>query len=158
MDDFGDIGRNLLILIPLILLIVFNLFFRRRKKAERTQPEIAMSLLSEVATNQHIADGFLGKTRVRKFRTDSWRRNKEKLDFLDQTLRDELAKAFGMTEEFNRAIDATRKFKSSSYLEGIPVDKLKDSLARSRQGLEEWFESNKDQAMMTTGRRGCLSP
>jgi len=157
VDNFGDFGNILIIMIPLILIILFNVFFKKRK-AEKTEPEIAMSLLSEVATNQHIADGFLGKTRVRKFRTDSWRRNKEKLDFLDQTLRDELAKTFGMAEEFNRAIDATRKFKSSSYLEGIPVDKLKDSLARSRQGLEEWFELNKDQAMMTTGRRGCLSP
>ena len=156
MDDFGDIGRNLIILIPLILLIVFNLFFRRRKKAERTQPEIAMSLLSEVATNQHIADGFLGKTRVRKFRTDSWRRNKEKLDFLDEKLRNELAKAFNMAEEFNRAIDASRKYKSSSYLEGISVDRLREPFARSRQGLEEWFQANQDQARMTPGRRGCL--
>ena len=157
MDDFVDFGNILIIMIPLILIILFNVFFKKRK-AEKTEPEIAMGLLSEVATNQHIADGFLGKTRVRKFRTDSWQRNKERLDFLDQTLRDELAKAFGMAEEFNRAVDATRKFKSSSYLEGIPVDKLKDSLARSRQGLEEWFELNKDQAMTTPGRRGCLSP
>jgi len=157
VEDFGDFGNILIILIPLILIILFNVFFKKRK-AEKTQPEIAMSLLSEVATNQQIAEGFLGKTRVRKFRTDSWQRNKEKLDFLDQTLRDELAKTFGMAEEFNRAVDATRKFKSSSYLEGISADRLKESLVRSRQGLEEWFETNKDQAMTTPGRRGCLVP
>ena len=157
MDDFGDFGNILIIMIPLILIILFNVFFKKRK-AEKTEPEIATNLLSEVAANQHIAEAFPKKAQVRKFRTDSWQRNKERLDFLDQTLRDELAKTFGMAEEFNRAVDATRKFKSSSYLEGIPVDKLKDSLARSRQGLEEWFELNKDQAMMTTGRRGCLSP
>jgi len=157
VEDFGDFGNTLIILIPLILIILFNVFFKKRK-TEKTQPEIAMSLLSEVVTNQQIAEGFLGKTRIRKFRTDSWQRNKEKLDFLDQTLRDELAKTFGMAEEFNRAVDATRKFKSSSYLEGISVDRLKESLARSRQGLEEWFETNKDQAMTMPGRRGCLSP
>jgi len=157
--DNGDFGNIWIILIPIILIILFNIFFRRRRpKAEKTQPEIAMSLLSEVATNQQIAEAFLEKTRVRKFRTDSWQRNKDKLDFLDQKLRDELAKTFSMAEEFNRAIDATHKFKSSSYLEGIPVDRLKESLARSRQGLEEWFELNKDQAMMTPGRRGCLGP
>jgi len=157
VEDFGDFGNILIILIPLILIILFNVFFKKRK-AEKTQPEIAMSLLSEVATNQQIAEGFLGKTRVRKFRTDSWQRNKEKLDFLDQTLRDELAKTFGMAEEFNRAVDATHKFKSSSYLEGISADRLKESLVQSRQGLEEWFETNKDQAMTTPGRRGCLVP
>jgi len=157
VDDFGDFGNILIIMIPLILIILFNVFFKKRK-AEKTEPEIAMSLLSEVAINQQIAEAFAGKSQLRKFRTGSWQRNREKMNFLDQKLKDELAKAFGMAEEFNRAIDATRKFKSSSYLEGIPVDKLKDSLARSRQGLEEWFELNKDQAMMTTGRRGCLSP
>ena len=157
MEDFGDFGNILIILIPLILIILFNVFFKKRK-AEKTEPEIAMSLLSEVSTNQQIAEGFLGKTRVRKFRTDSWQRNKEKLDFLGQTLRDELAKTFGMAEEFNRAVDATRKFKSSSYLEGISADRLKESLVQSRQGLEEWFEANKDQAMTPPGRRGCLVP
>lgn len=157
MENFGDFGNTLIILIPIILIILFNVFFKKRK-AEKTQPEVAMSLLSEVATNQNIAEGFRGKTRARKFRTDSWRRNKEKLDFLDQTLRDELTKTFGMAEEFNRAIDATRKFKSSSYLEGISPDKLKESLVRSRQGLEAWFETNKGQATATPGRRGCLSP
>jgi len=132
VEDFGDFGNTLIILIPLILIILFNVFFKKRK-TEKTQPEIAMSLLSEVVTNQQIAEGFLGKTRIRKFRTDR-------------------------AEEFNRAVDATRKFKSSSYLEGISADRLKESLARSRQGLEAWFETNKDQAMTMPGRRGCLSP
>ena len=155
--DFGDLGRYLIILIPLILLILFNMFFRRRR-GERTQPEIAISLLSEVAINQQLVDAFAEKSQVKKFRTGSWQRNKDKLDFLDQKVRDDLAKTFSMAEEFNRAIDNARKFKSSSYLMGVPADKLKESLTHSRQGLEEWFQANQDQQMMTPGRRGCLSP
>ena len=153
--DNSDFGNILIILIPIILIVIFNVFFRRRK-AEKTQPEIAMSLLSEVVTNQQIAEAVTKTTQIRKFRTGSWQRNREKLDFLDEKLRDELAKAFNMAEEFNRAVDATRKFKSSSYLEGISVDRLKESFTRSRQGLEGWFELNKDQAMTMPGRRGCL--
>ena len=153
--DNSDFGNILIILIPIILIVIFNVFFRRRK-AEKTQPEIAMSLLSEVVTNQQIAEAATKTTQIRKFRTGSWQRNREKLDFLDEKLRDELAKAFNMAEEFNRAVDATRKFKSSSYLEGISVDRLKESFTRSRQGLEGWFELNKDQAMTMPGRRGCL--
>ena len=151
----GDFSSILVILIPMILIIVFNIFFKRRK-TDKTQPEIAMSLLSEVAANQQIAETVLHEAQVRKFRISSWQKNREKLDFLDQKLQDELANAFGMVEEFNRAVDATHKFKSSSYLQGISVDRLKESLTRSRQGLEEWFESNKDQAMTMPGRRGCL--
>ena len=155
--DTGDFSNILIILIPIILIILFNVFFRKRK-TEKTQPEIAMSLLSEVVTNQQIAEAANKKTQVRKFRTDSWQRNREKLDFLDEKLRDELARAFNMAEEFNRAVDATRKFKSSSYLEGISVDRLKESFTQSRQDLEGWFELNKDQAMAMPGRRGCLGP
>ena len=155
--DNSDFSNILIILIPIILIILFNVFFRRRK-AEKTQPEIAMSLLSEIATNQQIAEAAIKKTHVRKFRTGSWQRNQGKLDFLDEKLRDELARAFNMAEEFNRAVDATRKFKSSSYLEGISMDRLKESFTRGRQGLEEWFELNKDQAMAMPGRRGCLGP
>jgi hypothetical protein len=155
--DNGNFSNILIILIPLILIILFNVFFRRRK-TEKTQSEIAMSLLSEVAFNQQNAEAVLQKKRVSKFRIGSWQRNQGKLDFLNEKLRDELAKAFNMADEFNRAVDATRKFKSSSYLEGISMDRLKESLARSRQGLEEWFEANKDQVTTTPGRRGCLSP
>ena len=157
MDNFGDFSNTLIILIPIILIILFNVFFKKRK-AEKTQPEIAMSLLSEVAMNQQIAKASLDKSQIKKFRTDSWQRNREKLDFLSQTLRDELAKTFGMAEEFNRAVDATRKFKSSSYLEGISVERLRESFDRSRKGLNDWFEANKDQTAMTPGRRGCLFP
>ena len=143
MDNFGDFGNTLMILIPLIFVVLFNVF-KKKRKAEKTQPEIAMSLLSEVAMNQQIARSSLEKSRIKKFRIDSWQRNRGKLDFLSQFLRDELAKAFGMADEFNRAVDATRKFKSSSYLEGISVERLKESFDRSRKGLDDWFEPNKD--------------
>jgi len=154
--DFGDIGKNLILLIPIIFFILFNMFFKRRRGEERTQPEIAMSLLSEVAFNQQIVEAFLQKSQVKKFRIDSWQRNKDKLDFLDQELQATLAKAFSMADEFNRAIDSAHKYKSSSYLEGISADKLKESLTQSRQRLEEWFQSNQDQTTMTPQRRGCL--
>ena len=155
--DFGDIGRNLIILIPLILLILFNIFFRRRR-GEKTQSEIVISLLSEIGLNQQIVEVFLQGGGSRKLKIGSWQRNKGKLEFFDQKLQECLAKTFSMAEEFNRAIDAARKFKSSSYLIGIPVDKLKESLTLCRQGIEEWLQSNKDQVQMTTGRRGCLLP
>jgi len=157
VDNFGDFGNTLMILIPIILVILFNVFFKKRK-AEKTQPEIAMSLLSEVAMNQQIARSSLEKSQVKKFRIDSWQRNRVKLDFLSQSLQDDLARTFSMAEEFNRAVDAARKFKSSSYLEGISVEKLKELLDCSRKGLDDWFEANKDQTAMTPGRRGCLFP
>ena len=154
MDNggFGDIGRNLIILIPIIILILVNAFFRKRR-AERTQPEIVISLLTEVSLNQQIVEAFAQQTK--KFRTGSWQRNKNKLDFLEQELQFALAETFSLAEEFNREIAAAKKYKSSSYLIGIPVDNLRKPLAHSRQGLEEWLQTNSDQ-IMTSRRRGLF--
>ena len=153
---FGDIGRNLIILVPIILLLIFNVFFKKRK-GERTQSEIVFSLLSEIALNQQIVETFLQGQPVKKFKTGSWQRNKNKLDFLEQELQVAVAKVFSMAEEFNREIDSAKKFKSSSYLIGIPVDKLKEPLVRSRQWLEEWLQSHSGQTQATPGRRGLFS-
>lgn len=159
MDNggLGDIGRNLIILVPMILFIVFNII-RKRRRGERTQSEIVISLLSEIGLNQQIVEVFLQRGGSRKLKIGSWQRNKDKLEFFDQKLQECLAKTFNMVEEFNRAIDAARKFKSSSYMVGIPMDKLKESLTLCRQGIEEWLRSNEDQIQMTTGRRGGLLP
>ena len=159
MDNggLGDIGRNLIILVPMILLVLFNIF-RKRRRGERTQSEIVISLLSEIGLNQQIVEVFLQRGGARKLKIGSWQRNKDKLEFFDQKLQECLAKTFNMVEEFNRATDAARKFKSSSYLVGIPMDKLKESLTLCRQGIEEWLRLNEDQIQMTTGRRGGLLP
>ena len=155
--DLGDIGRNLIILVPIILLLLFNIFFRRKRRGERTPTEIVFSLLSEIALNQQIVETFLQGQPVKKFKTGSWQRNKNKLDFLEQELQVVVAKVFSMAEEFNREIDSAKKFKSSSYLIGIPADKLKEPLARSRQWLEEWLQSHSGQTQATPGRRGLFS-
>ncbi|GAJ17764.1 unnamed protein product, partial [marine sediment metagenome] len=86
-------------------------------------PEIVTSLLSEIALNQQIMEAFLQNWQARKFKTGSWQRNKDKLGFLDQELRNTLERAFSLAEEFNRDIDSARKYKSSSYLAGISADK-----------------------------------
>lgn len=65
------------------------------------------------------------------------------MDYIDQGLHATLAGAYGVAEEFNREIDTAKKHRSASYLAGIRVDRLREPLAKSKQGLEEWFELNK---------------
>ena len=65
------------------------------------------------------------------------------MDYIDQRLHATLSGAYEIAEEFNREIDAAKKHKSTSYLASIQVDKLREPLARSKQGLEEWLQLNK---------------
>jgi len=100
-------------------------------------------LLSEIDYNQNLMEAFLFKWQAKKFKTGVWKRNKYKMDYIDQSLRNTLAGAYEIAEEFNSEIDAAKKHKSPGYLAGIQVDRLKEPLARSKQGLKEWLELNK---------------
>ena len=155
LDDLGELGKNLTIIIPLILLIVFQIFFRRRR-AERTPQEIVTSLLTEINQNQQLMEAFLVNWQVKKFKTDSWQRNKNRLNFLDQSVQTALADAFDLSEDFNRQMASAKKHKSASYLANINMEKLREPLARSRQGLEDWLQAKAGQQRLPTRRGGLF--
>jgi hypothetical protein len=140
--DWGEIGKILSYLIPVIVFILVNVFFRKQQEAKRRQ-EVVRSLLSEINYNQKLMEAFLLRWQAKKFKTGSWKRNRDKMDYIDQDLHNTLASAYEIAEEFNREIEAARKHKSASYLANIKVDRLREPLAESRQGLEGWLELNK---------------
>ncbi len=139
--DFSAIADVLFILI-MIGLILLCISLWRRKKPVATNRETALRLLFEVKLNLGLAGVFRHDWGVRKFETVDWRRCNTKLDFLAQPVRAALTDAFVMAEDFNRQIGAAKKNKSVSYLYNIDVGKLKEPLARSKQGIEEWLLAN----------------
>ena len=149
-SDLGEIGKILAYLIPVIILIVTNVFFRKQKQ-QKTRLSVVRSLLSEINHNQKLMEAFSLQWQTKKFKTGTWKRNKDKMDYVDPGLRYTLADAFEIAEEFNREIDAAKKHKSVSYLAGIRVDRLKEPLARSKQGLEEWLTLNQSKGKLPTG-------
>jgi len=145
--DFGDLselGKNISALIPIVLLVVFQIIMKRRR-TEKTQPEIISNLLKEINHNQQLMEAFLVTWQTRKFKTESWQRNKNRVAFLDQHVQTALTDAYDLAEDFNREITSAKKFKSSSYLANVNVDKLREPLARSRQGLEAWLNMGAEQ-------------
>jgi len=155
MDFFGE-GSQWSILIPIIILIVLSFVMRRRRPAEKTDPAIAGSLFLDVNENLKLAESFSFQRRPKKFRTGSWQRNSEKVDFLDVSLRSSLADAFGLAEGFNQEIESAKKYKSTIYLSGVDVQKLEGPLTKSKEGLEEWLKANMQQTGPEAGRRGCM--
>ncbi len=153
--DFGETGANAVVIIAIVALLILNIFLKRRR-GEKTPVEMAVSLLSEINRNQTLAEEFRFELSVSKFQTGSWKRNKDKLDFLDHVLRSAIDESFSMAEGFNQEIAAAKRSKSTSYLSGINAAKLKEPLAKSKQGLEEWLQANM-QSQPLAKRRGCLS-
>ena len=140
--DFGDIGANIPTILTVVGLILLQFFLRRRRKPEVTHREIAQGLLTEVRLDQALVESFHLRRKPKKFEAVSWQLNKTKLDFLAQPLQVALSDAFTTIEDFNRQIDAAKKHKSASFLADISIDKLREPLDKSKQGLEEWLLVN----------------
>ncbi len=137
--DFGTIGENAPLIVVAVIVLVLLQIFLRKSKPEAAEQEVVQSLLLEVRVNQALLESFHLWQKPRKFEMVSWRRNKTKLDFLNQSLQSALSDAFGMAEDVNQRVVDAKKYKSASYLVGINIDKLKEPLAKSKEGLEEWL-------------------
>lgn len=154
MDE--DIIGNIIVIVAIILFMLGSIYLRRRTATGKTEPETVASLLSEVEQNLKLVDAFSFRLKTKKFKTGSWNRNKARLDFLDQDSQSALARAFGIAEESNQKIDDAKKHKSSSYLASIELDKLKDTMTKSKQELERWLQENKDKTEMFPKRHGVF--
>lgn len=136
---FDALGDNAPFILLIIGLIVLQLFLRRRRNPEVTQGDITRNLLSEVRINLALVETYGLRQKPKRFETVSWQRNKDKLDFLSRPLRGNLADAFRVAEDFNQQIQSAKKFKTASYIVSIDADRMKGSLSKSRDGLEEWL-------------------
>ncbi len=152
----GGFWQNFGLLIPIVIIIIFGVL-KRRRGGGKTHLEVAASLLSETNHNLKIMDAFSSNWRITKrFKTGNWNRNQDKIDFLDEDLQDNLSDAFSLAEDFNQRIVEAKRHKSTSYLAGIQVDKLREPLTRSKEGLTEWVQANFQTEMSQRRRRGLF--
>ncbi len=142
--DFGDISDNLPIIISIVMLILLQFFLRRKRSPEATNLGMVQGLLSEVRLNLRLTDIFTYSKPGRKFMTTSWTLYQNKLDFLDQSLRGTISDTFLMIEEYNLQIASAKKYKSTSYLAAMDMDRLKDLLTGTEEGLEKWLSSHSE--------------
>lgn len=134
-----DFGSNLPFIFGVIALVVIQFFLRRRHSPGGTEQEIVQNLLAEVKLDLRLTEVFDFSSRAKRFMTTAWQLNKNKLDFLGKSLQVSVSDAFMMAEDYNQQIAAAKKYKSTSYMVSINMDKLKGLLAASQQGLEQWL-------------------
>ncbi len=153
--DLSETGTNTIFGVIIVIFLVANVLLRNRK-AEKTPLGKVVGIFSEVNKNQKLTESFSFHRQAGKFKTSSWKRNKDKVDFLPSELMQTLSKAFDMSEDVNERINAARKYGSDSYMAGIDVDKLKEPLAKSEQGLKQWLKENMQNPEYTPKRRGLF--
>ena len=154
MDFFKNISENLPLIIGAIALVAIQYFIKRRRGPEANHPALVQDLLAEVRLNSRIAEVFTFQIQAKRFITTTWKLNKNKLGFLGKALEANMSDAFTLAEDYNQQIAAAKKFKSTSYMASVNMDKLKVLLAACQEGLEQWLLSkvgSKDPPLRTPG-------
>ena len=137
-----DFAENPTLIVGIVLFLLLWVFFMRRRKPETTQRAIAESLLSEVRLNQAMLEFCRVREKPKKFSASNWRINKARLDFLAQSLQVLLSDVYSMAEDFNRQMDVAKRSKTASHIAYLDMEKLKEPLVKSREGLEDWLTAN----------------
>ena len=142
--DWGEIGKVFGYLMPVIIFFIVNVLFRKQQE-QKNRVALVKGLLSEIDYNQKLVQSLSLKWETKKFKTATWDRGKDKLVYLENDeLYNNLVDAYEIIGGFNREIDMAKKYKSTSYLVNISVDKLSQPFDKIRQGLENWLQLNKD--------------
>jgi hypothetical protein len=136
-------------------LLVANVFFKKRK-SDDTPLGRAASILLELHRNENQAANFNFHYGMKKFKTGSWNRYKDKIDYLPQEMVMELSRTYDMVEDINQRIKMAKTYRSDSYLAGIDVSKLQPALAKSKAEIQQWVQENLQNPEYAPKRRGMF--
>jgi len=129
----------LAVVLSLVLIIAVFSFLRGRGGVMQ-RPEVVQFVLYDVKMNQSLVEAFYIREKPRRFEKSNWEINKDRIGFLDESLKETLKMTFGMVEDLNQDIKLVKKSKTSH--QSINVAKLVEPLATCREGLEAWMMEN----------------
>jgi len=147
----------LILIVLLVGLMVWNIYRQRKMKPANKDLEVAIAVITSVDRNQKILEERIQNRQSKKlFDVNNWEINKDKLEFLSPEMVITLREAFTLAEEYNARIDTAKKSKVLSSLVDMPVENLKEPLAKSREGLVAWLKASYEEDKKNNPRRGCL--
>jgi hypothetical protein len=133
-------GTLLFVLAIIVLLaaaIGMQLFRTRRSLLGKV-----LNIFANIRHAERLCREFSYSQSIKKFKVSGWEKNKDKVRFLPEELRGDLARLFGILADINIKIDTAMKFKSDAYLVTIDVKKLEEPLATCKEQLKTWLQAN----------------
>jgi len=145
------------------LIVIFVLFSLLRKRGGPTKyPEYVQSVIWDIRLNQAIVSSFFKraelKLKPRRFESTNWMLNKNRVTFLNESLKNDLNEIFDMVAQYNQDLKVSWKTNPESY-GNIDLSHFKELLDRSREALEEWMVENygqKEYSPKPTGISGLF--
>jgi hypothetical protein len=130
-----------ILFVALILILIWTLTRTRKRSTPRLQSAIGM--ISDINENLKILETRrLDPQSPKKFKTGSWRVYQDRLDYFDAETLTALKETYTLIGEMNEKIEIAKRTQSLSSLQELPLDKLKEPLAKSREGMVKWLRAN----------------
>lgn len=153
--QLSETALNILFGIVIAIMIAVNYYVRKNKSGQSPLGRV-VGIYADVNKNLKM----LGNSELRweagKLKNGQWEKNKDKIDFVPLEIRQTVARAFVMVDDVNQRIADARRHKSSSYMAGIDMAKLREPLARSGEQLEAWLRENLQNPEFQPRRRGMF--
>ena len=131
-----------LILLVIVIGVAWWFLFRRGKYVNKSET-IVNKLLLEIDYNLDLLELHLNDNQSRKqFKANTWLMYEDKLGFLGPELTAAMKDSFRLITEINLRIDLTRRGSDNAE---IQIERLRDPLTRSKEGLLNWLKTNASQ-------------
>lgn len=142
---------SLILFIVVIIVLIWLVTRRRGRDSPRLQ--VAIALIADINDNLKIMENHrIDPASIKKFKDRSWKAYQEKLDFMDVPTALAIKECFSLISEINEKIDVARKSQSPAILQELPLEKLRESISKSKEGLVAWLRANLQSEMRS--RRG----
>jgi hypothetical protein len=130
-----------LIFAALIIILLWTLTRGRKRGTPRLQS--AINLISDVNDNLKILENrLINPQSAKKFKMGAWRAYQDRLDFFEADTLNALKETYTIISEMNEKIEIARKSQSLSTLQDLPLETLKEPLAKSKEGMVKWLRAN----------------
>jgi hypothetical protein len=155
-------SQDIIIGIVVIAICAYMFWRINRKSKSKTNTKIdqlekVIGLLQGIDFNlKNISTRTADYRSKKHFRVQTWINNKEKLEFIDPGIVDNLRAGFTTAEECNAKIEAAFKSKDLASLQMLEMEKMREPLNAARTGLIEWLKKDYESKHPDTGSRGLF--
>jgi len=130
-----------IIYIALILILIFTLTRTRKRSTPRLQSAIGM--IADINENFKILETRrINPQSPKKFKTGAWKAYQDRLDYFESETLTALKETYNLINEMNERIEIARRSQNLSTLQDLPLDKLKEPMSKSREGMVKWLRAN----------------
>jgi hypothetical protein len=151
----NDTNSVIILGVALFLMLILSMVIQAWRTRRAPMGRV-LGIASDLRYNRKLCEKISGGGPVARFKTANWDKHNQRIDFIPEELRDELAKLFESIEEINSTIDASRTHGSRSYMGSISIDRMLEMILPLQEQIQNWVYENMNNPEYLPKKRGLL--